>query len=99
MGISVWLQIEGVDVVVSSVRSQVFSPDLFAGLGIELSRKRIVVVKSTNHFHSRFSPIARRIIRMSTPGALTLDFANIAYRKRSGDFFPRVSDPLLRGSF
>jgi microcystin degradation protein MlrC len=97
MGLSIWLDIEGIDVVVSSVRSQVFAPDIFTGLGIDLSDKRIVVVKSINHFFNRFAPIAARIIRMATPGALSLDFANIPYQKRTPDYFPRVADPLAAG--
>jgi microcystin degradation protein MlrC len=89
-----WIEVQGVDVVVSSVRSQVFAPDLFTGLGIDLAAKKAVVVKSTNHFVSRFAPIATRIIHMATPGALTVDFANIDYRKRTRDYYPRSADPL-----
>ena len=36
MGLAVWLEIEGVDVVVNSIRTQVFAPDAFTGLGIDL---------------------------------------------------------------
>jgi microcystin degradation protein MlrC len=94
MGLCAWLEIEGIDVVVSTTRSQVFAPNLFTGLGIELLRKHIVVVKSTNHFFSRFSPIAQRVIRVATPGALYMDLAHIDYRKRAPDYHPRVNDPL-----
>lgn len=97
MGLCVWLEIEGIDVVVSTTRSQVFAPNLFTGLGIELLRKHIVVVKSTNHFFSRFSPIAARVIRVATPGALNMDLAQIDYRKRPPDYHPRVTDPLGAG--
>jgi microcystin degradation protein MlrC len=94
MGLCVWLEVEGIDVVVSSVRSQVFAPDMFTGLGIDLSRKRVVVVKSTNHFFLRFEPIAKRVIHMATPGAAAWDFEHIAYEKRAPNYFPRVDDPL-----
>lgn len=94
MGLSAWLAVEGVDIVICSVRSQVFAPDIFTNLGIDLRDKRVVVVKSTNHFVSRFAPIAAHIIRVATPGALTLDFAHIEYTKRSLDYFPRIADPM-----
>jgi microcystin degradation protein MlrC len=94
MGLSAWLEIEGIDVVVCSVRAQVFGPDIFTGMGIDLSRKRVVVVKSTNHFYSRFAPIAKRIIHMATPGAVAWDFEHIDYKKRALNYFPRVDDPL-----
>jgi microcystin degradation protein MlrC len=94
MGRSVWIETEGIDVVVCTVRSQVFAPDLFTGLGVNLETKQIIVVKSVNHFYSRFAPIASRIIHVATPGALSLDFANIDYQKRSPYYFPRFNDPL-----
>lgn len=98
MGDSVWLQIGGIDVVVMSVRSQIFSPDAFTGLGIDLASKRIIVVKSSWHFQANFAPIADELIPVATPGALHKDFGAIAYRKkRDQAFFPRVADPLGRG--
>jgi len=95
MGLSVWIEVAGVDVVVNSVRTQVFSPDAFTGLGIDLAAKRIVAVKSSQHFQAGFAPIAAKIIRVATPGAIQMDFANLPYvKKRDLSFFPRVADPL-----
>jgi microcystin degradation protein MlrC len=94
LGLSVWIEVSGVDVVVTSVRSQVYSPDLFTGLGLDLVPKRLVVVKSVNHFYSRFAPIAAKVIHVATPGALSFDFATLPYRKRSLCYYPRVEDPL-----
>jgi microcystin degradation protein MlrC len=95
MGLSVWLTCAGIDVVVNSVRTQVFAPDAFTGLGIELDDKRLIAVKSSHHFHARFAPIADRIISVATPGAIMMNFAQLDYRKRRDlNFFPRVNDPL-----
>jgi microcystin degradation protein MlrC len=95
MGLSVWLRIDGIDVVVNSIRTQVFCPDAFTGLGVDLGDKRIVAVKSSQHFQGGFAPIADKIIRVATPGAIQMDFANLAYvKKRDLSFYPRVADPL-----
>jgi microcystin degradation protein MlrC len=95
LGDAVWLEISGIDVVVVSKRSQVFAPDAFTGLGIDLERRRLIALKSSWHFEAHFGPIADHIISVATPGAIQMDFANIAYRKkRDMDFFPRVRDPL-----
>jgi len=95
MGLSVWIEVSGIDVVLNSVRTQVFSPDAFTGLGVDLSAKRMVVVKSSQHFQGGFAPIAAKIIRVATPGAIQMDFANLAYaKKRDLNYFPRVADPL-----
>ncbi|HEV2268744.1 MAG TPA: M81 family metallopeptidase, partial [Steroidobacteraceae bacterium] len=98
MGDSVWLQIGDIDVVVMSVRTQIFSPDAFTGLGIDLASKRIIAVKSSWHFQANFAPIADELIPVATPGALNMDYAATNYRKkRDKAFFPRVADPLGRG--
>jgi microcystin degradation protein MlrC len=82
-------------VVVSSIRAQVFAPDAFTGLGIDLSAKRMAVVKSSQHFEGGFGPIAAKLIRVATPGAIQMDFANLPYRKkRDLSFYPRVADPF-----
>jgi microcystin degradation protein MlrC len=98
MGDSVWLEIGGIDVVVMSVRTQTFSPDAFTGLGIDLSSKRFIAVKSSWHFQANFALLADELIAVATPGAIQMNFAAIDYRKkRDQTFFPRVADPLGRG--
>ncbi|MEO6967618.1 MAG: M81 family metallopeptidase [Rhodanobacteraceae bacterium] len=95
MGLSIWIEIEGIDVVINSIRTQVFSPDAFTGLGIDLQRKKLIAVKSSWHFQARFAPIAELLIPVATPGAIQMNFATIDYRKkRDMDFFPRMHDPL-----
>jgi microcystin degradation protein MlrC len=95
MGLSIWIEVDGVDVVLNSTRTQVFSPDAFTGLGIDLMSKRLVAVKSSQHFQTGFAPVASKIIRAATPGAIQMDFAALAYVKKSDlNFFPRVDDPL-----
>ncbi len=98
LGDAAWIEAGGIDVVLSSVRTQVFAPDAFTGLGIPLEGRRVVVVKSSRHFEAGFNPIADRLITVATPGAIQMDFAAIPYRrKRDLDFFPRVPDPLGLG--
>jgi microcystin degradation protein MlrC len=95
LGDAAWIQTGGIDVVLSSVRTQVFAPDAFTGLGMTLEGRRVVAVKSSRHFEAGFKPIAERLVAVATPGAIQMDFAAIPYRrKRDMDFFPRVPDPL-----
>lgn len=94
LGLSVWLECEGIDVAVISLRNQTFAPDAFTGLGISLENRRLIAVKSSQHFRTHFAPLAHRVIAVATPGAIQMDFATIPYRKRRDlDFFPRVPDP------
>lgn len=95
MGDAVWIDVNGLDVVLMSKRTQTFSPDAFTGLGIDLTKKRTIVVKSSWHFQALFGPIADRVVAVSTPGAIQMNFATIDYRKkRDMNFFPRQANPL-----
>ncbi|MFM7533556.1 MAG: M81 family metallopeptidase [Rubrivivax sp.] len=93
-GDSVWVQTaDGIDLVLTSVRQQALGTDLFTGLGIDLTAKRAIVVKSTQHFHAAFAPLAQQVLYVGTPGLLRSDFAHIDYRHRPLDYWPRVDDP------
>jgi len=95
LGLSVWIEVQGIDVIVNTLRTQVYGPEVFTGLGIKLESKRLVVVKSSQHFYTRFAPIASKIIWVATPGLLDMNFADLKYvRKRDLDFYPRVASPL-----
>ena len=95
MGLTVWVDVEGIDVVINSTRTQVFCPDAFTGLGIDLATKRIVVVKSSQHYQAGFGPLTETIIPVASPGAIQMNFATIDYKKkRDLNYFPRVPDPL-----
>lgn len=96
MGLTVWVEVDpGIAIVICSVRTQAYHPDLFTGLGIDLSSRRLVAVKSLHHFHTGFAPIADRIIPVATTGALSMDFAKLPFAKKSDlGFHPRLTDPL-----
>lgn len=94
LGTAVWVEAaDNVHLLLASVRSQVFAVDAFTGLGLNLADKQLVVVKSTQHFHADFAPIATAVFYVSTPGAITPDFAAIPYVKRDLNYWPRVSQP------
>jgi len=93
-GRSAWIRTRGIDVVLVSARTQVFAPNAFTGLGITLDDKKLIVVKSSHHFWGKFAPMAKRVIHVSAPGALTVDFAAIGYRRRDLDFWPRIDTEL-----
>ena len=94
MGDAVWVRAEGgLDLVLNTVRSQVFHPDAFTAVGLDPAARKIVVVKSTQHFHAGFAPIAAEILYVAAPGAIAPDFAAIPYTKLTKPYWPRVEDP------
>jgi len=92
-GRSVWVSTqEGLDLVLVSIRQQAFGTELFTGLGIDLTTRRGIVVKSSQHFHAAYAPLSSEVLYVQTPGLLNTDFANIPYRHRSLDYWPRPRD-------
>ncbi len=87
MGRSAAIRIGGVDVVVSSVRQQVFSRHVFESHGIDLTRCKVIVVKSTQHFYDAFAPLGR-VIYCDLPGTCAMDFSTLPYRRLTRPMWP-----------
>lgn len=81
MGDCALVECQGVDILLVSLRNQAMGTDLFTGIGCDLSSKKVVVVKSSQHFHASYSKVASHIIYAAAPGAVTLDLRTLPYRK------------------
>jgi len=68
LGAAVAVRAQSIDIVLNSIRQQVFSPDCFTELNIDLTSKRLVVVKSTQHFRAGFDPLAVATVYCDAPG-------------------------------
>ena len=101
MGTTVWLRaidsrVESLDIVLNTIRTQVFHPNGFEQLGLDLSAKHGIIVKSTQHFYAGFSPLASKVIYVSGQGAIPADFANIPFERFTDPYWPRVENPFAR---
>ena len=95
LGTMVWLRTgDEVDIVINDLRTQVYHPEAFEQLGIDLSAKSLITVKSLFHFYGPFQEIAHRIIQVATPGGTSPDFRDMAYTKRLLDYWPRTETPF-----
>ncbi|GMV45235.1 MAG: hypothetical protein AMXMBFR66_06330 [Pseudomonadota bacterium] len=81
MGESALVAHKGIDILLCSLRNQAMGTDLFTGIGCDLAAKKIIVVKSSQHFHASYSKLARHVIYAAAPGAVTLDLNALRYRK------------------
>ena len=86
------LVIGNVDVLVASVRSQTLDAEVFLLHGIDVTRYRIVALKSTQHFRAGFSHLAGTIIRCDPPGITTSNLAQLPYRRVRRPIWP-LDDP------
>ncbi|MCF3933445.1 M81 family metallopeptidase [Acuticoccus sp. M5D2P5] len=93
MGDAVWVSGEGIDIVLNTKRFQTANPDMMTQLGLDPARRKIVVVKSTQHFYAGFASIAKAILYAATPGASNPDTTMLPYENVDRPFWPKVADP------
>jgi microcystin degradation protein MlrC len=77
-----------VDVIVAERRVQALDTGIFRSQGIEPSERKIVAVKSNVHFRGSFTPLAKRIIEVDTPGLTSIDFQRFSYRRLPRPIWP-----------
>jgi microcystin degradation protein MlrC len=100
LGDLAWLRIgdvddddRAIDIICNTIRVQAFHPDCFAQAGLDPTRPKALIVKSTQHFFAGFSPIAREIIYASTNGAGSMNFDSLPHRTVTAPLWPRVANP------
>jgi microcystin degradation protein MlrC len=87
------IHLQGVDIILSSVRVQSYDPSLFTALGVDPLSKHILVVKSTNHFYAAFSKIASDILYCSAGTPYPNNPSTNPYRKVRRDIWPIIANP------
>jgi microcystin degradation protein MlrC len=87
----------GVDVVLITSRTQALGLELFSNLGIDPRARKLLVVKSTNHFMAAYGPIAKQVLYLESDGPLSRNYARIPYRKVERPIWPldEVATPRL----
>jgi microcystin degradation protein MlrC len=74
--------------VLISNRTQALGLELFQNVGIEPTERKLVVVKSTNHFMAAFGPIAQKVIYVDSDGPLSRDYRTIPYARIGRPIWP-----------
>jgi len=82
------VKVGGVEVVLITNRTQALGLELFRNLGIEPTQRKLVVVKSTNHFMAAFGPIAKQVIYVDSDGPLSRDYRRIPYTRVQRPIWP-----------
>jgi microcystin degradation protein MlrC len=89
LGATAAVSVAGIEVVLCSQRQQALDVDLFTNLGIDPARRRLVVVKSAQHFRPSFEPLARRIVYLRHRAG-----GEQHYRRVPRPIWPFDDDPL-----
>lgn len=75
------VEADGIEIVLITLRNQAMGTDMFTQLGVDLASKKMVVVKSTQHFYASFSAIAGKVLFVDAPGSAAMDLRRLEYRK------------------
>ena len=82
------IKVGGVEVVLISNRTQALGLELFRNVGVEPTERKLVVVKSTNHFMAAYGPIAKKVIYIDADGPIPRDYRKIPYSKLTRPIWP-----------
>ena len=89
MGTTAVVSIEGIDVVVTSGRFQVYDRMFFGHARINPLLKSVVAVKSAHHFRAAFQPIAAEVILVDGGGGLTSrNYKDLPYHRVRRPVYP-----------
>ena len=87
LGDAAAVRVGGIEIVLNQHRTQALG-DVFTPLGIDWRSKKMVIVKSSQHFYAAYAPSADAVLYAETPGSMTMDWSKLPYRKRPDDLWP-----------
>ena len=98
LGNMAWLRIgerdeDAIHIIVNDSRTQAFSPPCFTAAGLDITKCRGLIVKSTQHFHAGFLPVGEEILYVSAPGTGSMDMRVLPFTRVTRALWPRVADP------
>lgn len=87
------IRFAGIDIILNSIRAQSYDPSLFSAMGIDPASRKILVIKSTNHFYAAFSKIAAEILYCSAGTPYPNNPAKTPYLNVRKDIWPMMANP------
>jgi len=94
LGDSALLELDGVHIVVNSIRQQVFGAQVFSEHGLDPAACALLAVKSTNHFQAGFSSMASHTVLCDPPGATGEDLSVYPWTRLRRPLWPLDALPL-----
>ena len=86
------VRVDGIEILVVSIRAQILDLQQVKAFGIDPEKKRIVALKSMQHFRAAFEPIAGEVIVCDSGALGTLDYAVLPFSKVPRPIFPLDRD-------
>lgn len=84
----------GIEILLTTKRTGVFSPTMFTHHGITLEDKQVIGLKNLYRHTDVFRPLVRDQLYVATPGACPPDWGSIPFRRIPRPMWPLDPDPL-----
>ena len=94
-GTSAVIRVDGIEILVVSVPAQMLDLQQFRAFGIDPAAKRVVALKSMQHFRAAFEPIAGKVIVCDSGALCTARYEVLPYRNVPRPIFPLDRDMIL----
>lgn len=88
------IKCQGVEIVLTGIRTNVYSPSFFLRHGIALEGKNVIGVKNLYKHTDIFAPLVSGQYYVATPGLCQPDFEKLEFRKLPRPIWPLETDPL-----
>ncbi len=88
LGKSARLQVGNVDIIVCSIKMQTFDEQVFLLHGIDVTKYKIVALKSANHFRAYYDSVAKEIITVDSPGLTSGNLSTVDYKRINRPIYP-----------
>jgi microcystin degradation protein MlrC len=82
------LRVGDIEILVTTIRAQMNDLQQFRAFGIDPAAKRVVGLKSMQHFRAAFEPIAGKVIVCDSGALCTPDLTRLPYRRARRPIFP-----------
>ncbi len=82
------LRVAGIEILLVTIAQLILDRQQFKSFGIEPDRKRVVALKSMQHFRAAFEQIAGQVIVCDSGALCTLHYESLPYRNVRRPTFP-----------
>ncbi len=86
------LRVDGFEILIVTIAQQMLDLQQFKSFGIEPESKRVIALKSMQHFRAAFEPIAGQVIVCDSGALCTLHYERLPYRNVPRPIFPLDQD-------
>ncbi|MEM5275657.1 M81 family metallopeptidase [Cupriavidus taiwanensis] len=98
LGRTVVLDVAGTLVVICEKPQEPFDTGVFTHAGIDLSRRKYILIKSRQHFRAGFEPIASEIVLVAGPGVCSSDYSQFPFRNLRRPIYPLEAHTVLEAA-